>query len=161
MREDDIQVARPVGLRDIRASLANPNVQREILGRISQECTFCGALFWVEERMGGSAQRPQYSKCCSEGKVFIPRVRTPPEYMRMFQDPQKRELHTKLRSYNAAFAFTSTRVQNVGFELGPGIHTYRVQGTFLPHDWRYRTRRRANSAIPTSIRLRYGKRGAK
>ncbi len=36
----------------------------------------------------------------------------------------------KLRSYNVAFAFTSTRVQSVGFELGPGIHTYRVQGAF-------------------------------
>jgi hypothetical protein len=130
VREDGIQVARPVGLWDIRAPLANPNVQREILGRISQECTFCGALFWVEERTRSFARRPQYSKCCSEGKVFISRVRTLPEYMRMLQDPQKRELRTKLRSYNAAFAFTSTWVQSVGFELGPGIHTYRVQGAF-------------------------------
>jgi hypothetical protein len=81
--EDDIQAARPIGLRDIRASLANPNVQREILGRISQECTFCGALFWVEERTKDSARRPQYSKCCSKGKVFIPHVCTLPEYMRM------------------------------------------------------------------------------
>jgi len=48
----------------------------------------------------------------------------------MLQDPQKRELRTKLRSYNAAFAFTSTRVQSVGFELGLGIHIYRVQGAF-------------------------------
>jgi len=48
----------------------------------------------------------------------------------MLQDPQKRELRTKLRSYNAAFVFTSTRVQSVGFELGLGIHTYRVQGAF-------------------------------
>ncbi len=44
-RKDGIQAAPPIGLRDIRAPLANPNVQREILGRISQECTFCGALF--------------------------------------------------------------------------------------------------------------------
>jgi len=129
-REDGIQVARLVRLRDIHAPLANPNVQREILGRISQECVFCGALFWVEERTGGSARRPQYSKCCSEGKVLIPRVRTPSEYMRMLQDPQKKELHMKFHSYNAAFAFTSTRVQSVGFELGPGINTYRVQGAF-------------------------------
>jgi len=130
VREDGIQVARPVGLRDIHAPLANPNVRREILGRISQECVFCGALFWVEERTGGSTWRPQYSKCCSEGKVLIPHVHTLPEYMKMLQDPQKKELRTKLHSYNAAFAFTSTRVQSVGFELGPGIHTYRVQGAF-------------------------------
>jgi hypothetical protein len=60
--EDNIQATRPVGLRDIRAPLANPNVRREILRRISQECTFCGALFWVEERTGGCAWKPQYSK---------------------------------------------------------------------------------------------------
>jgi hypothetical protein len=35
-----------------------------------------------------------------------------------------------LRSYNAAFTFTSTRVQSVGFELGLGVHTYKVQGGF-------------------------------
>jgi CRP-like cAMP-binding protein len=43
--EDGIQVARLVGLRDIHAPLANPNVQREILGRINQKCVFCGAFF--------------------------------------------------------------------------------------------------------------------
>ncbi|CAM6024130.1 unnamed protein product [Sphagnum balticum] len=108
--EDGIQAVGPVGLQDICAPLANPNVQKEILGRISQECTFCGAFFWVEERTGGSTWRPQYSKCCFEGKVFTPRVRTPPKYMRMLQDPQKKELRTKLRFYNLAFAFTSTQV---------------------------------------------------
>jgi hypothetical protein len=50
--------------------------------------------------------------------------------MKMLQDPQKRELRTKLHSYNVAFAFISTQVQSVEFELGPRIHTYRVQGAF-------------------------------
>jgi len=67
-REDGIQVARLVGLRDIHALLANPNVQREILGRISQKCVFCGTLFWVEERTGGSARRPQYQSVVPRAK---------------------------------------------------------------------------------------------
>jgi hypothetical protein len=50
--------------------------------------------------------------------------------MAMLQDQQNAELHKHLRSYNVAFTFTSTRVQSVGFEFGPGMHTYKVQGGF-------------------------------
>jgi hypothetical protein len=50
--------------------------------------------------------------------------------MATLQDRQNAELHKHLHSYNAAFAFTSTRVQSVGFELGLGVHTYKVQEGF-------------------------------
>ncbi len=60
----------------------------------------------------------------------MPPIRTPPEYMAMLQDRQNAELRKHLRSYNATFTFTSTRVQSVGFKLGPGVHTYKVQGGF-------------------------------
>jgi hypothetical protein len=50
--------------------------------------------------------------------------------MAMLQDRQNAELCKHFRSYNAAFAFMSSRVQNVGFELGLGMHTYKVQGGF-------------------------------
>jgi len=48
----------------------------------------------------------------------------------MLQDRQNAELRKHFRLYNATFAFTSTRVQSVGFELGPRMHTYKVQGRF-------------------------------
>ncbi len=57
-------------------------------------------------------------------------IRTLPEYMAMLQDQQNAELHKHLCSYNVAFAFMSTRVQSVGFELGLGVHTYKMQGGF-------------------------------
>ncbi len=60
----------------------------------------------------------------------MPPIRTPPEYMAMLQDRQNVELRKHLRLYNAAFAFTSTRVQSVGFEFRPGVQTYKVQGVF-------------------------------
>jgi hypothetical protein len=50
--------------------------------------------------------------------------------MAMLQDRQNAELRKHIRLYNAAFAFTSTRVQSVGFEFGLGVHTYKVQGGF-------------------------------
>jgi hypothetical protein len=85
--------------------------------------------------MGGSIQRPHYSKCYASRKILLPPIRTPPEYMAMLQDQQNAELRKHLRLYNAAFAFMSTRVQSVGFELGPRMHTYKmhtykVQGRF-------------------------------
>ncbi len=58
----------------------------------------------------------------------MPPIHTSPEYMAMLQDRQNAELRKHFRLYNAAFAFMSTRVQSVGFELGPGVHTYKVQG---------------------------------
>jgi hypothetical protein len=48
----------------------------------------------------------------------------------MLRDVRNGELRKNIRLYNAAFAFTSTRVQSVGFELGPGVHTYRVHGGY-------------------------------
>jgi len=50
--------------------------------------------------------------------------------MAMLQDRQNAKLHKHLRSDNAAFAFMSTKVQSVGFEFEPGVHTYKVQGGF-------------------------------
>jgi len=79
---------------------------------------------------GGFFRKPHYNKCCASGKIFFPLIRTPPEYMAMFQDRQNAKLRKHLRLYNVAFAFTSTRVQNVSFKLGPGVHTYKMQGGF-------------------------------
>jgi hypothetical protein len=50
--------------------------------------------------------------------------------MAMLQDRQNAKLRKHLHSYNAPLAFTSTRVQSVGLELGLGVHTYKVQGGF-------------------------------
>ncbi len=64
---------------------------------------------WIEERTGGSFWRPHYSKCCASGKILLPPIRTSLKYMAMLQDWQNAE-RKHFRSYNAAFAFTSTRV---------------------------------------------------
>jgi hypothetical protein len=48
----------------------------------------------------------------------------------MLQDRENVEFLKHLCSYSVAFAFTSTRVQNVGFKLGSEVHIYKVQGGF-------------------------------
>ncbi len=128
--EDQLQPGQHMALRDLRYPLADPQVDRQVLERLNEQCNHCGSRFWIQERTRGSLQRPHYSKCCASGKILLPPIRTPPEYMAMLQDRQNVELRKHIRLYNAAFAFTSTRVQSVGFELGPGVHTYKVQGGF-------------------------------
>lgn len=85
-QEDEEGAAWCVGLWDIDAPLANPNVKREIIGRISETCTFCGARFWTREQTGGSTRRPVYSKCCVGRKVAISSIRTLPEFLAMMRD---------------------------------------------------------------------------
>jgi hypothetical protein len=65
-----------------------------------------------------------------QGKFFCLLFTPPPKYMAMLQDRQNAELHKHLISYNVAFAFTSTRIQSVGFELRLRVHTYKVQRGF-------------------------------
>jgi hypothetical protein len=50
--------------------------------------------------------------------------------MAMLQDRQNAELRKHLCSYNVVFAFTSTKVQSVGFKFEPRVHTYKMQGGF-------------------------------
>ncbi len=128
--KDQLQAGQHMALRNLRYPLADPQVDRQVFGRLNEQCNHCGSRFWIEERTGGSLRRPHYSKCCASGKILLPPIRTPPEYMAMLQDRQNVELRKHLRLYNAAFAFTSTRVQSVGFELRPRVHTYKVQGGF-------------------------------
>jgi len=128
--KDQLQAGHHIALRDLRYPLADPQVDRQVFGRLNEECNHCGSCFWIEKRTGGSLQRPHYNKCCASRKILLPPIRTPPEYMAMLQDQQNAELCKHFRLYNVAFAFTSTRVQSVGFELGPRVHTYKVQGRF-------------------------------
>jgi len=117
--KDQLQAGHHMALRDLRYPLADPQVDRQMFGCLNEQCNHCGSRFWIEERTRGSLRRPHYSKCYASGKILLPPIRTPPEYMAMLQDRQNAELCKHLHLYNVAFAFTSTRVQNVGFECIP------------------------------------------
>jgi hypothetical protein len=84
----------------------------------------------IKARTRGSLRRPHYSKYCASRKKKLPPIRTLPEYTAMLQDEQNAELRKHLHSYNATFTFMSIRVQSVGFELKPRVHTYKVQRGF-------------------------------
>jgi len=150
--KDQLQAGHHMALRDLWYPLADPQVDRQMFKRLNEQCNHCGSCFWIEERMGGSLRRPHYSKCYALGKILLLPIRTPPEYMAMLQDRQNAKLRKHLCLYNAAFAFTSTKVQSVGFELGLKMHTYKNARRILPLDWWYGTCRRAIATHMCMIR---------
>jgi hypothetical protein len=119
-----------MALQDLWYPLTDLQVDRQVFEHLNDQCNHYGSRFWIKKHMGGSLRRPHYSKCCASEKILLPPIRIPPKYMAMLQDRQNAELRKHLRSYNAAFAFTSIGVQSVGFELEPEVHTYKVQGGF-------------------------------
>src|SRR5260370_42234355 len=50
------------------------------LGTMTNQCSHCGALHWLQERLSGSSQRnPVFSRCCNQGKVSLPLLQQVPE----------------------------------------------------------------------------------
>ncbi len=99
-----------MALRDLRYPLADPQVDRHVFRRLNEQCNHCGFHFWIEKCTWGFLRKPHYSKCCALGKILLPPIRTPLEYMAMLQDRQNVKLCKHLCLYNVAFAFTSTKV---------------------------------------------------
>jgi hypothetical protein len=46
-----------MALQDLQYPLANPQVDRQVLGRLNEQCNHCGFCFWIEERMGGLSSK--------------------------------------------------------------------------------------------------------
>ncbi|OAQ22440.1 hypothetical protein K457DRAFT_60613, partial [Linnemannia elongata AG-77] len=73
-------------------------------------CSHCGALHWIEERVGRAVVRPVFSMCCLQGKVRMRIIEAPPvELKDLFRGDtsvSKRFL-SQIRTFNNAFAFAS------------------------------------------------------
>ncbi|XP_057417171.1 uncharacterized protein LOC130711518 [Lotus japonicus] len=90
-------------------------------------CKFCGATLWAEERAEKSKSplEPDFSMCCSKGKIAIPYLKDPPELLLNLltnNDPRSRNFLDNIRSYNSMFAFTSIGgkiVTNINDGHGP------------------------------------------
>ena len=118
------------GLCYLRTPYADPPVNRHTAGRMNTVCTHCNALLCIDERTGHSTRTtPIFTKCCNGGKTVLCPLQAPPELLQILSGPENRLFRKNIRSYNAEFAFTSTAVKSVGFELGSGVYTYKVHST--------------------------------
>ncbi|CAN0925698.1 ATP-dependent DNA helicase PIF1 [Linum grandiflorum] len=93
------------------ASLYNTDILD--LGLPTNTCKYCGAFFWVHEALKKTrqSQNPEYSMCCQLGVVDLPLLaETPPLLDRLLDingDALSKHYRTHIRSYNAAFSWTS------------------------------------------------------
>ncbi|XP_042055739.1 uncharacterized protein LOC121800221 [Salvia splendens] len=107
------------------------------IGDASFVCSFCGAYFWYEERLGkpSKAKKPKFSKCCMNGKIEIPKLFRPPEVLHdLMSSKQLKSVHfmKNIRSYNSMFAFTS-----LGGKIDNSLNTGRAPPIFRLHGQNY------------------------
>src|SRR5690349_7423647 len=58
------------------------DIERHDLGRMNQICVHCGAKFWIEVKEHHSSKTtPSFARCCAGGKVTLPSLLKPPQYL--------------------------------------------------------------------------------
>src|ERR1700712_1825787 len=111
----------------------SPEFQAIELGRMNIECSKCHALHWqCEQLTKSSCAHPEFDTCCLEGKVKLPKFRTPPhELNALFNgtNPDSKHFLDHIHSYNAAFSLASLGIK-VDTEINntPGPHIFKING---------------------------------
>lgn len=77
-------------------------------------CIFCGALHWLAEKLSNSSQgNPRFSKCCSLGKVKLPKLSGRAVLEKWLDEMGRsgKEFRADIQKYNNVVAFTSIGMQ--------------------------------------------------
>uniref|UniRef100_A0A0R0JM12 ATP-dependent DNA helicase n=1 Tax=Glycine max TaxID=3847 RepID=A0A0R0JM12_SOYBN len=99
------------------------------------QCRYCNAQMWYDERIAKNknCQNPRFSLCWGDGKVELPLLQNPPQYLQqlLFHDDtiDSKNYQHNLRAYNIMFAFTSAGIKldkTINNSRGPP--TIRIQG---------------------------------
>lgn len=111
------------------SNLHESQVQQDYLGRFEIECPNCGALYF-------ECEKPSFNKCCKEGQLKLPLLRTPPEPIKMLFDysdtDHSKEFHENIRFLNMVFSFTSIGEKGLDKRLSNmkgGVYVYRINNT--------------------------------
>ncbi|XP_021743384.1 uncharacterized protein LOC110709442 [Chenopodium quinoa] len=97
-------------------------------------CSDCEAIVWFEERArkDRNSKSPKYSICCQKGKVKLPLLKDPPEFLKELlncNDPRSKQFKDRGRVYNSINAFTSMggKVDNT-INRGNAPYVFRLNG---------------------------------
>ena len=102
-------------------------------GMRENECEFCGAFYWPEERTrNGPGRYGKFTGCCRSDTVrldpFPPLPHTMKELLRG-TTPESKNFCANIRQYNAAFAFTSANYQTTDRgATGGGHKVFQIMG---------------------------------
>ncbi|GBM28854.1 hypothetical protein AVEN_43573-1 [Araneus ventricosus] len=93
---------------------------------MSEECEFCGALFWKNEVNSSK----KYTKCCHDGKVRLPNLTEAPDLIKEFlcsNSQEAKNYRQNIRECNAALAFASTGAE-IKEPPGTGPYCFHIHG---------------------------------
>src|SRR6266850_5579174 len=108
------------------------------------ECTFCGALLWLDEHLSNSSKiNPKFGMCCYQGKVKPPYLSPIPQELYKLltlTDTKGSGFRNHICNYNQALAFTSVgRYVDNTLNNGGGPYSFRLHrelihkaGSLLP-----------------------------
>src|ERR1700761_2449104 len=92
-------------------------VERYDLGPMNVVCPFCRALHWEAEKLSRSTgQHVLFGCCCKSGKVELPQLQPPPNYLHHLltsrnHNPESKAFRDHICQVNSAFAFVSVGVK--------------------------------------------------
>jgi len=102
------------------------------LGEMTTVCGKCNALHFLEERAASSScTNPQFTLCCTQGKVRLPPLAPPPEpFRRLFtgNEADAKDFRQRIRFYNNALPFTLMGANLDTSVAQPGNYTYCLRG---------------------------------
>ncbi|GBN69016.1 hypothetical protein AVEN_77860-1 [Araneus ventricosus] len=93
------------------------DVEEHNCGTMSEQCGFCGAVYWKEEK--NTAHK--YTKCCHDGKVQLP------AFPLTENSPDAKNYRQRIRECNSALAFAPMGAQ-IKPPRGTGPYCYRLHG---------------------------------
>lgn len=106
-------------------------------------CQHCGAIHWIEERLGHSSKTSPKFRCCQSGKINVPKVNDTPEALRHLLSETRvnrngkiewaertAHFHQNIRVYNNALSFTSlgVKIDESITNNNNGAYSFRIQG---------------------------------
>ena len=112
---------------NVQENSAKPFYCNHLLEKRNFECGECGALMWYDEKTHDSSiKTPKFSSCCASGKVKLPTPKPLTVYMDELINNKK--FMSKIRFYNASFAFISFNASSDNNLIKNSVYTFRVQG---------------------------------
>ncbi|XP_056698595.1 uncharacterized protein [Spinacia oleracea] len=103
-------------------------------GGPTEVCPKCEAKVWYEERArkDRNSSSPEYSFCCQKGKVRLPLLKDPPEFLKDLldnNDSRSKIFKEKGRMYNSINAFTSMGGKvDSSINRGNASYVFRLNG---------------------------------
>jgi hypothetical protein len=109
------------------------DLQPHYLGHMDKVCTYCGALYWNDERLYISSElNSQFGSYCLKRNLCLHLMQDPPQRLGQLLKgdfKQAKEFHGNIQRYNATFAFTSIGISTTNIHVERhGPYIFKFQG---------------------------------